>query len=42
MKKKKKISTQGKTNFFEERPTEYGKAGMEAGEKTVEVDYDDF
>lgn len=37
-----KISTQGKTNFFEERPTEYGKAGMEAGEKTVEVDYDDF
>lgn len=29
----KKISTQGKTNFFEERPTEYGKAGMEAGEK---------
>jgi len=37
-----KISTQGKTNFFEERPTEYGKAGVEAGEKTVEVDYDDF
>lgn len=37
-----KISTQGKTNFFEERPTEYGKAAMEAGEKTVEVDYDDF
>ncbi len=37
-----KISTQGKTNFFEERPTEYGKAGMEAGEKSVEVDYDDF
>jgi len=37
-----KISTQGKTNFFEERPTEYGKAGMEAREKTVEVDYDDF
>ena len=37
-----KISTQGKTNFFEERPTEYSKATMETGEKTVEVDYDDF
>jgi ribonucleoside-diphosphate reductase beta chain len=36
-----KISTQGKTNFFEERPTEYGKAGMEAGEKKFETD-DDF
>ena len=37
-----KISTQGKTNFFEERPTEYGKAGIGAGTKSVEVDYDDF
>lgn len=36
-----KISTQGKTNFFEERPTEYGKAGMEAGEKKVEFSVDD-
>lgn len=36
-----KISTQGKTNFFEERPTEYGKAGMEAGEKKVVIDFDD-
>lgn len=36
-----KISTQGKTNFFEERPTEYGKAGMEAGEKVVEFSIDD-
>ncbi len=37
-----KISTQGKTNFFEERPTEYVKAGVESGEKKVEMDYDDF
>lgn len=36
-----KISTQGKTNFFEERPTEYVKAGVESGEKVFETD-DDF
>lgn len=36
-----KISTQGKTNFFEERPTEYVKAGVESGEKKFETD-DDF
>jgi ribonucleoside-diphosphate reductase beta chain len=36
-----KISTQGKTNFFEERPTEYGKAGIGAGAKTFDID-DDF
>lgn len=35
-----KISTQGKTNFFEERPTEYGKAGIGAGAKTFDLDAD--
>ncbi|HNE49817.1 MAG TPA: ribonucleotide-diphosphate reductase subunit beta [Chitinophagales bacterium] len=36
-----KISTQGKTNFFEERTTEYVKAGVESGEKVFDTD-DDF
>ena len=35
-----KISQQGKTNFFEERPTEYVKAGVESGEKVFSLSED--
>ena len=34
------ISLQGKTNFFEERPTEYVKAGVESGEKVFSLSED--